>query len=90
MQRQLVGDVAFDFKLLKAYRDTDGKARQKHIKTWTYRKSCTKFRQASLQFIEDFRWDLKQIAEAQGQRAEFLNVVKKFFLAHGMNPKLRR
>lgn len=89
MQRQIAEDVAYDFKLLKSYRDTDGKPRQQHIKTWTYRKSCTQFRQESLQFIEDFRWDLKQITETQGQRAEFLNIVKKFFLAHGMNPKLR-
>lgn len=90
MQRQVDHDVAFDFKLLESYRDIDGKTRQKHIKTWTYRESHMKFRQASLQFIEDFRWDLKQIAEAEGKRTELLNVVKRFFLSHGMNPKLRR
>lgn len=90
MQREIAEDVAYDFKLLKSYRDTDGKPRQRHIKTWTCRKSCTKFRQASLQFIEDFRWDLKQIAETQGQRSAFLNIVKKFFRSHGMIPQLRR
>lgn len=90
IERQIAEDIAFDFKLLKAYRDTEGKPRQKHIKTWTYRKSFTNFRQDSLQFISDFRWDLKQIAETQGQRAQFLNIIKKFFRTHGMDPKLRR
>jgi hypothetical protein len=90
IKRQLNTDVAIDFKLLMSFRDEDCKTKHKHIKTWTIRNSHLCFRQTCLQFIEDVRWDLWQINEAEGQRAKLLNAVKKFFVLHGINPQLRR
>jgi len=89
VNRQIDGDVAVDFKLLKSYRKND-RSKQKHFKTWTVRNSDAKCKQASLQFIEDVRWDLNQIAEAARKRAKLLNTVKKLFVLHGVSPKLRR
>ena len=72
------GGVALDFRLTEAYRDPEGKPRNRTIKTWTIRQTDLNFKGDRDQLIENIEDDLKWIGSIKSaERQKIISKAKK-------------